>query len=103
MEIFELKHDPIEQWVNNKPENGHVYYVGCQFHPEYLTRPLKPSPPFLGFILASSGLLKSYLESSSTNYGSESSNSEEIELKKDLSYTIHPIKGTADLKLRVPK
>ncbi|NP_001135804.1 CTP synthase [Nasonia vitripennis] len=40
---------------------GHDYYVATQFHPEYLSRPLKPSPPFLGLILASVGKLKSYL------------------------------------------
>lgn len=41
--------------------DDHPYYVATQFHPEYLTRPLKPSPPFLGLMLASSGKLKSYL------------------------------------------
>lgn len=40
---------------------GHNYYVATQFHPEYLSRPLEPSPPFLGLILASVGKLKSYL------------------------------------------
>ena len=41
---------------------GHPYFVSTQFHPEYLSRPLKPSPPFLGLILASSGCLEEYLE-----------------------------------------
>lgn len=40
---------------------NHPYYVAVQFHPEYLSRPLKPSPPFVGLILASIGKLKSYL------------------------------------------
>lgn len=40
---------------------NHPYYVGVQFHPEYLSRPLKPSPPFLGLILASVNKLQSYL------------------------------------------
>lgn len=40
---------------------NHPYYVGVQYHPEYLSRPLKPSPPFLGLILASVDKLKSYL------------------------------------------
>jgi CTP synthase len=31
----------------------HPFYVACQFHPEYKTRPLKPSPLFLGFVKAS--------------------------------------------------
>lgn len=40
---------------------NHPYYVGVQYHPEYLSRPLKPSPPFMGLILASVDKLKSYL------------------------------------------
>ncbi|KAL1140767.1 hypothetical protein AAG570_000697 [Ranatra chinensis] len=40
---------------------GHPYYVGTQFHPEYLSRPLKPSPPFVGLVLASAGKLQSFL------------------------------------------
>ena len=40
-EIFELK--------------DHPYYVGVQFHPEFKSRPGRPSPPFLGLLLASSG------------------------------------------------
>lgn len=39
----------------------HLYYVSTQFHPEYLSRPLKPSPPFLGLILAAGGKLPNYL------------------------------------------
>ncbi|XP_063377374.1 CTP synthase isoform X1 [Cydia fagiglandana] len=40
---------------------NHPYYVSVQFHPEYLSRPLSPSPPFLGLILASLGKLKNYM------------------------------------------
>ncbi|KAG1714820.1 CTP synthase 1-B [Nymphon striatum] len=40
---------------------GHPYYVGVQFHPEYISRPMKPSPPYLGLILASSGKLDDYI------------------------------------------
>jgi CTP synthase len=40
---------------------GHPYFVAMQFHPEYLSRPLKPSPPFMGLILASGGKLQSFL------------------------------------------
>ncbi|MBT5736617.1 MAG: CTP synthase (glutamine hydrolyzing) [Euryarchaeota archaeon] len=39
-EIFELE--------------GHPYYVGVQFHPEFKSRPGRPSPPFLGLLQASS-------------------------------------------------
>ena len=37
-EIFELE--------------GHPYYVGVQFHPEFKSRPGRPSPPFLGLLQA---------------------------------------------------
>ena len=39
----------------------HPYYVGCQYHPEFQSRPLGPSPPFLGLILAASGMLDDFL------------------------------------------
>lgn len=42
MEIVELK--------------DHPWFVGVQFHPEYLSRVLRPSPPYLGFIAASAGI-----------------------------------------------
>ena len=41
-EIFELK--------------DHPYYIGVQFHPEFKSRPGNPSPPFLGLLMASSGM-----------------------------------------------
>lgn len=44
MEIIELK--------------DHPWYVGVQFHPEYLSRVLDPSKPYLGFVAAASGCLK---------------------------------------------
>jgi len=47
MEIMELK--------------GHPYYVGVQYHPEYLARPTHPSAPFVGLILAASGKLDAYM------------------------------------------
>ncbi|CAA7020902.1 unnamed protein product [Microthlaspi erraticum] len=39
----------------------HPFYVGAQFHPEYKSRPGKPSPLFLGLIGAASGELDSVL------------------------------------------
>lgn len=41
---------------------NHPYYVGCQFHPEFTSRPLQPSPPFLGLILAATGTLTDHLK-----------------------------------------
>lgn len=55
MEIVELAENP----------NDHPFYVGAQFHPEFKSRPLKPSPLFLGFILASGKRLDGYLRSRS--------------------------------------
>ena len=42
-EIFELE--------------GHPYYVGVQYHPEFKSRPDRPSPPFLGLLQAAAGQL----------------------------------------------
>merc|ERR1719466_393958 len=41
--------------------DDHPYYVAVQFHPEFLSRPLSPSPVYLGLILASAGKLKNFL------------------------------------------
>ena len=35
----------------------------ARFHPEFKSRPMVPSPPFLAFLLASGGKLKERLES----------------------------------------
>uniref|UniRef100_A0A8R1HXL7 CTP synthase n=3 Tax=Caenorhabditis japonica TaxID=281687 RepID=A0A8R1HXL7_CAEJA len=50
MEMFEMKEHP--------------YFVGAQFHPEYLSHPLSPSPPFFGLLLAATGQLSSYFSGS---------------------------------------
>ncbi|GBG32894.1 CTP synthase [Hondaea fermentalgiana] len=34
------------------PRKVHPFYFGVQFHPELKSRPLRPSPPFHGFLLA---------------------------------------------------
>ncbi|KAJ3270647.1 CTP synthase ura7 [Terramyces sp. JEL0728] len=47
----------------------HPYYVAVQYHPEFKTRPLTPSPPFMGLILASVGELDEYLRSESPVHG----------------------------------
>ena len=38
MEVFEL--------------DDHPYFLGCQFHPEFKSRPTKPSPLFFGLLQA---------------------------------------------------
>ncbi|CAD6965820.1 unnamed protein product [Tilletia laevis] len=39
----------------------HPYFVCLQAHPEFASRPLNPSPPFLGLIAASAGVLDEHL------------------------------------------
>jgi len=41
---------------------GHPFFVACQFHPEFKSRPSKPGPLFLGLILAAHGRLEKRLE-----------------------------------------
>lgn len=66
MEIFELP-------VKSETGPSHPYYVGVQYHPELkrcesllyvvdCSRPLDPSPPFLGFVAASAGVLDEVLK-----------------------------------------
>ncbi|XP_024389982.1 uncharacterized protein [Physcomitrium patens] len=66
MEILELK--------------GHPYYVGVQFHPEFKSRPGKPSAVFLGLILAASGQMDSYINGVHPS----------TKLARSTSETIHP-------------
>ena len=40
----------------------HPYFVGLQAHPEFTSKPLEPSPCYLGLILASIGKLDQYLQ-----------------------------------------
>ena len=36
--------------------DGHPYFVAVQYHPEFKSRPGKPSPPFHGLLIAASGM-----------------------------------------------
>ncbi|CEF71189.1 CTP synthase 2 [Strongyloides ratti] len=38
----------------------HPYFVGCQYHPEYLSHPITLSPPFFGLLLAASGQIEEF-------------------------------------------
>jgi len=58
MEIMEL------------PSAVHPYFVAAQYHPEYISRPLKPSPPYLGLVLAAAGKLQTYLNNAASSYSS---------------------------------
>lgn len=55
MEILELK--------------DHPWFVGTQYHPEYLSRVLRPSKPYLGFVAASAGCLKDMLARNAAGKG----------------------------------
>ena len=68
----------------------HPYYVGVQYHPEYISRPLKPSPPYLGLILAATNKLQSFLgrgcnqSPHSNSHLSESDCSEDEDLRAEI-------------------
>ena len=51
--IFSGRHpqQPIMQ-VLELPPDVHPYFVGAQFHPELTSRPLRPSPLFMGLVAA---------------------------------------------------
>ena len=84
---------------------GHPYFVGVQFHPEYLTRPTRPSPPYLGLILAACGKLTSYLAKGrrlSPRYrrestGDTSSDEDLVELSQSVAECMTPVtEGSRD-------
>lgn len=70
-------HDSEKKRMEIVELENHPYYVATQFHPEYLSRPLKPSPPFLGLILASVGKLEAYLDQGNKLSGSAQATSED--------------------------
>ena len=41
--------------------SDHPYFVAVQYHPEYISRPMKASPPYFGLLLAACGKLPYYL------------------------------------------
>jgi CTP synthase len=62
MEIIELK--------------DHPWFVGVQFHPEYLSRVLQPSKPYLGFVAAAAGCLEKVTADCLHEYGVNGINGE---------------------------
>ncbi|XP_051892465.1 CTP synthase 1 isoform X2 [Pristis pectinata] len=74
----------------------HPYFVGVQYHPEFTSRPMKPSPPYFGLALAAAGKLQYYLEKGcrlsprdtySDHSGSSSPDSEIVDLKLPANLT----------------
>ena len=57
----------------------HPWFVGVQFHPEYLSRVLDPSKPYLGFVAAASGKLDEITK--------------ELKQEKDMQKTINGVDG----------
>nr|7RMC_D Chain D, CTP synthase 1 [Saccharomyces cerevisiae]7RMC_E Chain E, CTP synthase 1 [Saccharomyces cerevisiae]7RMC_F Chain F, CTP synthase 1 [Saccharomyces cerevisiae]7RMC_Q Chain Q, CTP synthase 1 [Saccharomyces cerevisiae]7RMC_R Chain R, CTP synthase 1 [Saccharomyces cerevisiae]7RMC_S Chain S, CTP synthase 1 [Saccharomyces cerevisiae]7RMC_T Chain T, CTP synthase 1 [Saccharomyces cerevisiae]7RMC_U Chain U, CTP synthase 1 [Saccharomyces cerevisiae]7RMC_V Chain V, CTP synthase 1 [Saccharomyc len=41
---------------------NHPYYIATQYHPEYTSKVLDPSKPFLGLVAASAGILQDVIE-----------------------------------------
>lgn len=71
--------------------NDHPFYVGVQYHPEYISRPMKPSPPYFGLLLASSGKLQGFAnrgfrKSPHMSYSEDEASDEEeiVKITKDL-------------------
>ena len=54
-------HDSEHKRMEIMELDGHPFYVAVQYHPEYISRPMRPSPPYLGLILAATGKLQSFL------------------------------------------
>jgi len=54
-------HDADAQRMEIMELKNHTFYVAVQYHPEYLSRPMRPSPPYLGLILAATGKLEAFL------------------------------------------
>nr|XP_032799969.1 CTP synthase 1-like isoform X1 [Petromyzon marinus]XP_032799970.1 CTP synthase 1-like isoform X1 [Petromyzon marinus]XP_032799971.1 CTP synthase 1-like isoform X1 [Petromyzon marinus] len=42
--------------------DDHPFFVGVQFHPEFTSRPMSPSPVYLGLLLSAAGKLQSFLQ-----------------------------------------
>lgn len=56
------RNQPYSDFFKKFSVSDHPYFVGVQYHPEFTSRPIKPSPPYLGLLLASAGKLQSYLQ-----------------------------------------
>lgn len=68
---------------------GHPYFVAVQYHPEYLSRPMKPSAPYLGLLLSSCGKLGTFLmrgcrlsPSIKSNYSDQEISDDEGEMER---------------------
>jgi len=56
LRISGLSYDGRVEFVELSKKE-HTFYLGTQAHPEFKSRPLSPSPPYLGFLKAAIGLI----------------------------------------------
>ncbi|KAG0686205.1 CTP synthase ura7 [Kluyveromyces marxianus] len=49
--------------------DNHPFFVATQYHPEYMSKVLDPSTPFLGLVAASAGILNETIAASAANTG----------------------------------
>ncbi|KAI0217671.1 CTP synthase 1 [Lamellibrachia satsuma] len=54
-------HDVDQERMEILELEDHPYFVAVQYHPEYISRPMKASPPYFGLLLAACGKLPYYL------------------------------------------
>lgn len=78
--------------------------MGVQYHPEYLTRPMTPSPPYLGLILAASGKLETFLargcqQSPRASYDYEDAFEDEV--TQDLSRGVAAISVDCSIDMQI--
>jgi CTP synthase len=57
MQMLELDGESLVSFatLDEADMSDHPYFVGLQAHPEFCSRPLNPSPPFLGLVAAACG------------------------------------------------
>jgi CTP synthase len=70
MQMLELDGMSFDLWNVGADGVDHPYFVGLQAHPEFCSRPLNPSPPFLGLVAAACGLkvLEEQIANNEKNY-----------------------------------
>ena len=51
-DVYLAAYSPDGKFVEIMELEGHPWFVGCQFHPEYRSRPMTPHPLFRSFIAA---------------------------------------------------
>ncbi|KAF8970407.1 CTP synthase [Flammula alnicola] len=66
----------------------HPFFLGLQAHPEFCTRPLNPSPPFLGFVAAACGasVLEEQVEASMVSEAA-------LKSASDAAIEVHAVNG----------